>query len=163
MDRKVRQVAPRPTWQLRKRWTFDVQSSNRKVRTRSCRSGTKTHHRPSTIRLKNEEDEGKYYPDNASCVTNPYQFLQEDFDSNDWEVVSDSPKTMSFQEMLETLRDGKKVKRLAFAECISRRRIKYVVLKEKEFHTVYNDQLTSTLTLTLDDLDATDWVEVNEE
>jgi len=98
---------------------------------------------------------GRYYTKHEGTL---YEFLQEDFDANDWEIVSELPKTMTFHEMLEMLREGKKVKRLAFAKCGSKKGVKYIKLEDRIFYETSNNNLDSVFTLVLEDIDATDWV-----
>ena len=70
-------------------------------------------------------------------------------------------KTMTFQEAKKRLHEGKKVTRLAFAT--SAIKILYAWLLGRSFYKRYPDGLTGLLTLTTEDIDATDWVEVDEE
>jgi len=81
---------------------------------------------------------------------------------SNWEIVHDPSKTMSFQDTLKALRDGKKVKRLAFATCPYRCKIKYVWLHGKDFQQTYTDNIIGIFTFANDDFDADDWFVVED-
>jgi hypothetical protein len=81
---------------------------------------------------------------------------------DDWEIVPEPPKTMTFTEAMAEVKAGKKVRRLSWTysvvqtnDFIPIERVRY----SREDPTQYHKESFPSF----DDIEATDWIEVKEE
>ena len=99
------------------------------------------------IRLCKDDD--RYY----TICDEPHIFVQAEFDANDWEVVPNPPKPMTFQEAMEKVREGKSVRRLQWVnDFICRHNdMPHATLHVGKMHTEH-------YVPTFNSIAATDWV-----
>ena len=106
------------------------------------------------------KDDGKYYYTDLMSRRCQYQFLQDDFDADDWNIVPDSPKTirlMSFSEAMAKVKEGHAVRRKDW--------IHSTVKKDKMFNIARvrwdidsQSQRITHFIPTFEDIEATDWI-----
>jgi hypothetical protein len=78
--------------------------------------------------------------------------------ADDWEIVPEPPKTMTFMEAVVEIEAGKKVRRLAWRKDWHARRLTGV----PDVAAIFGDSVISN-PFTTDDYKATDWIAVEEE
>ena len=83
---------------------------------------------------------------------------KEDYLATDWEIIVEPPKTMTFQEAVEHIEAGKKVRRLAWQKDWHARLLKGV----PGVAAIFGDSVIAN-PFTTDDYKATDWIAVEEE
>ena len=98
---------------------------------------------------------GKYYTNDHH--DDPYEFLQEDFEADDWEIYYDQSKTMGFVEMVGLIKCGGKATRLQWRDETMILRI-----DNRNHLNIFGHGVCAGSSL-VEDIEATDWIIVKEE